>query len=407
MNSSIKLISDSKQFEKRAFPFLKGLLAPVTKLRGGAKILTGRAQQGISAAKNITQPATAVRQLPAFQQGTKNVAEGQAMREGAALNRIWAPGVPLAERAGRVIGTAGLGVPIASAPFTAAQYIGALNTDPAAAQQAAQAAAQQRVKDRIDQYGAGSVDQVIQALDTPEEYTKNLVMPEAKSLIKGVNAGAYKGPPVTDYLKSILFPISFGQAPSASQVIRQQARSQFLNKVPEDVIPPQLKSGHEKKAYNLLKSLAKGYTIGRNVTRAIPKPLPTVPLNPNQTLIGEAANKGFESVGYNLGRVSGGLITEPIKTTGKIISKGVVKPLSTAAVAASIPAGLKRMYDSGQADVMKQVKQDAAGMADLAWKNEFERPSSLSSGVFRFMSGFTPNVAKFLMPSFDLKQKQE
>lgn len=347
--------------------FLGGLAAPVAKLYGGGQKVVGRAQQGVAALRGGNKTLAEVSQTPLYQQGAKNVATGAGLRQQAGLSNVLNDANPLSYRIGRGVGAVGLGAPLMFAPNTLASYAGAASADPTIAKDYAMNMAEERLQERLEQFGQMPFLERLQSAWNPQKFTDQVgqTAPEAADLMYNAERNNINNPGILRYLAS--FNPFLGDPESN---IRRVVRGTMMNELG-------MKNASEKQAMQVLKNalpmFQKVWRAGRSAAKAKPHgvnlPLPNA--FTNQVPAWQAvANKGI----YNL-------------------SQAPVRKTLTGLGLASIPAMMPWDYSRGQNAVYDQAAQDARAMADIQFTQMFNTPG-LMGGLGRFGAALAPGMAQ-------------
>jgi len=345
--------------------FLGGLAAPIPKVFGGMQRLYGRGLQGAAAvSQGLGSSADDLLKNPMFQRGAQHVSSGNVFRQQAGLRAGLSAPNPLKYRVGRGIGAVALGAPIATAPFTLAEYAGASSADPALAEEYAKNMAYDRSRDRLEQFKSMNfLDRMRTAYD-PQSFTQKLNMPEATNLYQAMSDNNLNNPGIMKYISS--FNPFTG---SADEVINQKVRSEMMRSM-------QNKSANEKQANlgQVLKGLGAAWKLGRGAaTSGAVKGMKSIPVSgakpPTNIPIWEAAlQKGMYNIGKSPGTAAFGI--------------------GGAAIA---PYFLGASYNSGRNAVYDAAANNAMGMADLQLLEKFNQPGFMG-GLGRAGMAIAPGM---------------
>lgn len=397
MNNQDKLFLKQAFMEKQAYGFLAkvpgfvaglagrrdlvgGLAAPIVKLFGGGQKLIGRGQQAVAAARTgLNKPMADVMASPLYQRGAKNVATGAGLRGQAGLTSAFTTPNPLSYRIGRGIGSVGIGAPLAMAPFTLSQYAGAASADPEIAKEYAMNMAEERLNDRLSQFGQLPFLERMQSAWNPQKFTEQMAQtaPEAADLMYAMQTGGANNPGLLRFLSS--FNPFFSGFTGASDYARARVRSGMLDTLG-------YKSASEKQA---MMGLLRG----------------AIPGLKNMWQFGRLAGKSAPVSGVTLPRMSAAVNARMAQLPAweALAQKGVYN-FAKAPVAntfkglgvATLPAFMSADYSAGQQGVYNQAAQDARALADMQFAETFNTPGFMG-GLGRFGAALAPGLAQDLI----------
>jgi hypothetical protein len=348
--------------------FIGGLLAPLVKTYGGLQRAVGYGKQLPAVMKNPNATKGVLKKDKLFAQGSKDIQAGGALRQQSELNKIFDSKTPLGYRAGRGLGAAAIGAPIALAPFTIPQYLGAASADPALAKEYAKNTAYDRVQERLNQFSEMPFLERIQTAWKPEKFTQNLQAPEAASVYESLSDNNINNPGILKYLSSFNPFLS-----NPDDVISQKVRSEILRNMQNGKEASDLTKQATalqnlfykvlKPAYNYGKS-TRGIAVGGKVPKKIK------PYNPHrgksyvQGLMGDAAVlAGKHPVLSSLGALGVGLT----------------------------PYSMYNSYQAGKDRVYNEAANTATGMADLGFMEKFNQPGFMG-GLGRAGMAIAPGM---------------
>lgn len=358
--------------------FLGGLLAPIPKMFGGMQKVYGRGQQGVAAMRQGLNSSTDdLLKNPAFQRGSQNVEAGKVLREQAGLRSGLSAPNPWQHRVGRGVGAVAIGAPLINLPFSAAEYAGAVNADPALAQEYAKNMAYDRVEDRIGQFRNMPFLERAKTVFNPQAFTEQLQMPEATDLYQAMSDNNLNNPGIMKYLAS--FNPFMG---SAGETIKQKVRSEMMRHLQPKSASEKQATGLAGKVMPVLRGMGNAFRQGRLAanTQHLPQLQPSrsvlqqIPgLQPSRLpaatpIWRDALNRASFFTGQNPGTAAMGL-----------------------APALLTPYFLGSSYDSGKKQVYDSAANDAMGMADLGLMEKFNQPGFMG-GLGRAGMAIAPGM---------------
>lgn len=350
--------------------FVGGLLAPIPKFFGGLQKTYGRGQQGIAALRQgLNSSADDLLKNPLYQRGARNVSRGNTFRERAGYLSGVSSAKPLQYRTGRVLGGLAIGAPLMNLPFTAAEYAGAANADPAFAEEYAKNMAYDRAEERLGQFQNMPFLDRMKAVYDPQSFTQQLQMPEATDLYQAMSDDNLNNPGIMKYLSSFN-PFTGGPV----DVINQKVRSEMMrNMQPKEASDKQAMQLLLNKATPVLRGMQTAFRRGRMTTKhnynfAPTRKAPTLPGSSATPIWRAGLNRAAFEVGKSPGQAA----------------------FSTAAI--GLPAYfLKHHYDQGKNEVYDAAANNAMGMADLQLMDKFNQPGFMG-GLGRAGMAIAPGM---------------
>lgn len=354
--------------------FGSGLLkAPVMKTFGGLRKAFGFGQQAIGGMTN---------NAGLMARGAQNMRKGTQLRNIYGIKTQMRRG-PMMQRIGRGLAVPTVGAGIYYMPNTAAEYMGAGSVDPNAAAGHSMAAAQDRVNQRMQEFGnLGFMDRM-RAAYNPEEYTNNML---GNSAEYNDLASYNSNPGFMSYVAPFISGLH-----SASDPIR--------SKVNYNVI-----QGFNKQAnyFNLVKGLAPTIMprlqgVWQNVVRPAwqhgrdaAKWIKNVPKG------NKAWASAVKSDISNQANTATAIMSPRQKMLYNATSYAAKNPMGTAAnvVGGALPVGLVlHGYGAGREGVYDQAASAGRGMADAQFAQQFQD----TNPFLRFGAAFAPGLATHMV----------